>query len=156
MNENKSIGEWVKIAHSMAKKHIEHNIYPTHEDLAQNALVNVIASKYKRPTSTIYYSLLNDYNRKTKPALNETNQTLEFEGNENSNNEYKTIEDKIALQDFFEWLPTSKAKDIFYRNIMLDDSLTDIAKDYGCTRQNIHVYKTRIIEKYKEYIKGEK
>ena len=150
-NQKESIEKVVNITYNKSNKQLAHPVYPNNEDLAQNCLTNWVARGYKNPSTTTKYTLLINYNRQTKPEFNKSYKEVElddFHRELSVSNENKLFQD-MYLKDFFEWLPEGRPKDMFYRNIFLDEKLSSIAISYGLSRQALHVAKTKIIEQYK-------
>ena len=150
-NNKNTIEDMVRIINKRANKELAHPVYPNNEDLAQNCLTNWVARGYKNHSTTTKYTLLSNYNRQTKQEFNKSYNEVElddFHPELNVSNEEKMFKD-MYLKEFFEWLPTGRPKDMFYRNIFLDEKLSSIAISYGMSRQALHVAKTKLIEQYK-------
>jgi len=148
----KDIEEVVEITYNRARKQVAHSVYPQHDDLAQNCLKNWVARGYKHPKTTTTYTLLNNYNRITMPEYQKNYNEIKLEDwvSEHNLSETKDLHKKMYLKEFFDWLPDDgRAQDLFYRNTILGENMTSIANSYSITRQALHVYKTKIIERYK-------
>ena len=147
---NEDISKVVRITYERAGKQVAHPTYPQHEDLAQNCLTNWVARDYKNPSTTTKYTLLSDYNRKTKPEFNKSYSEVEITDLVSDESQSKDIISQIDLKDFFDWLPSGRASDMFYRNCIRGEELSEIARDYNVSRQALHVSKTKFIQRYKE------
>jgi len=126
---------------------IESPMY-SHDDIVQDAMKNIYASSMSRPLSIMYYSMLNGYNRRVKPDLTRAESSDGIEDwNSRSDKMHKSIDDKVAIKEFFDWLP-KQHKELFYRNIIMGQDMTEIAQYLGVTRQALHVRKTKCILGY--------
>jgi len=154
----RDIEEVVRVTYERAHKETAHPVYPQHDDLAQNCLKNWVARGYKNPKTTTTYTLLNNFNRQTKPEFKKSYNTIEIEDfmSEASTNPYSKVRQNMYLGEFFDWIESKYGKtrhyDMMYRNTFLDEGMTSIATDYKMTRQALHVAKTKLIEGYKQHL----
>ncbi len=144
----KKVKDFVNIAYFNTKEKAEHPVY-LHEDLAQNALCNLVARNYQNPTTTLKYSMLNDYNRKIKPAIDRSKVSIELIDNLVGEQSYKTIDDKIFLKEFIAWLPTDEDRYVWNQYLYHDRTMSDIGKEIGKSKAVMSWYKIRLLQQYK-------
>ncbi len=146
----KSIKDYVNIAYHNAYKQSAHTVYPQHDDLAQNSLANLVARNYKHPTTTLKYSMLNDFNRKTLPAYKESYKTDEYRDEcMGTDQMFKTIDNKIFLKEFMAWLPSNEDRYVWEQYLNHDRTMSDIGKEINKSRAVMSWYKIKIIEAFK-------
>jgi len=153
--KKQTIDDYFNIARSMAKKHVDHPVYPQRDDIVQEAMLNLSkdsAMVKKFPIKTIFYSMRNTYKRKTETALHKDYTHREYQEEFHGEQEYKTIEDKIFFKDFMAWLPTKKLKDFFTKRLVEGMEMSEIAKEYGVTRQILYVHYHGALTEYKKHI----
>ena len=145
----KPIEDIVKIAGSMAHRHMKHNLYPQQQDYVQNAMEQYLKNPNQKFTSTFYFAHLNTYNKQFLREVNRPDKT-NIEGIKEP--KYDNINDicnKMEVKRFFNWLPNKKTKDMFKMKYEgYEDS--EIATKYNCTRQHIHKQLTEISKQYRK------
>jgi len=149
---DKTPEDLLNISYSMALRHKQHPVYPTVDDYVQESMVALEGfSAEKHPLKTIYYCHMNTFARKYMPEYNkDINKKPSEEMYRELPDRQENLVDKIALKEFFNWLPEGRAYDMFYRNCILGEGMTSIANSYGLSRQALHVAKTKLIVKYQK------
>ena len=153
--KEQTIDDYFNIARSMAKNHVAHPVYPQRDDIVQEAMLQLSKDNVrvkKHPMSVLFYSMKNTYIRKTEPELNKSYLQDQYQERVHGKQEYKTIDDKIAFKEFMAWLPTERLKDMFTKRLIQGIEMSDIAKEYGVTRQILYVHYHGALTEYKKHI----
>ena len=159
--------DWMNISRSMAMKYDTHPVYPQLDDYVQESMVAMESfGKDKPPLSTIYYSHLRTKYRIQDKRLGISRKQLNNKKDVGSlvnkhsieqmhemiPNKQLNINDKIAVNDFMNWLPTERQRYIFDRLLEGYDQ-SEIGKQMGITRAYVSLIKLNTISQYKIVIK---
>ncbi len=152
MNKKQTPKDYMNLAYSKANKQTSHPIYPQTDDIAQELLKYLYTRPINNVAGVLYYGSLNVWNKITKLEFNKNDSSCEFKPPHKSNSNYKTIDDKIFLKEFMEWLPTDKDRYVWDQHLNYDRTMSMIGKEIGKSRAVMSYYKIKKLEEFREYI----